>query len=54
MLTEIYIGALMIDEELADQVWNAWDRREIDDRMAWLGWWLIGCSGADYMLGEGD
>jgi len=28
MLTEIYISALLIDEELADQVWEAWD---IDD-----------------------
>jgi len=25
MLTEIYIEALLIDEELADQVWAAWD-----------------------------
>ena len=25
MLTEIYIEALLIDEELADQVWEAWD-----------------------------
>jgi len=24
MLTEIYIQALMVDEELADQVWEAW------------------------------
>ena len=25
MLTEIYIEALLVDEELADQVWKAWD-----------------------------
>ena len=25
MLTEIYIDALLVDEELADQVWEAWD-----------------------------
>ena len=30
MLTEIYIEALLIDEELADQVWEAWDARETD------------------------
>ena len=24
MLTEIYIEALLVDEELADQVWEAW------------------------------
>jgi len=29
MLTEIYIEALLVDEELADQVWDA---GEIDDR----------------------
>ncbi len=33
MLTEIYIGALLVDEELADQVWKAWDAGEIDDRV---------------------
>jgi hypothetical protein len=26
MLTEIYIEAQLVDEELADQVWKAWDR----------------------------
>jgi len=26
MLTEIYIEALLVDEELADQVWAAWDK----------------------------
>jgi hypothetical protein len=31
VLTEIYIAALLADEELADQVWKAWDKREIDD-----------------------
>ena len=41
MLTEIYISALLVDEELADQVWEAWDKGEIDDRMTWLAWWLI-------------
>ena len=30
MLTEIYIEALLIDEELADQVWEAWDAWEIN------------------------
>ncbi len=41
MLTEIYIEALLVDEELADQVWEAWDKGEIDDQVAWLAWWLI-------------
>lgn len=26
MLTEMYIEALLVDEELADQVWEAWDK----------------------------
>ncbi len=26
MLTEIYIEALLVDEELADHVWGAWSR----------------------------
>jgi len=25
MLIEIYIEALLVDEELADQVWEVWD-----------------------------
>ncbi len=25
VLTDIYIEALLVDEELADQVWEAWD-----------------------------
>ncbi len=41
MPTEIYIEALLIDEELADQVWEAWDCGKIDDAAAWLVWWLI-------------
>jgi hypothetical protein len=38
MLTENYIEALLIDEELADQVWEGWDKREIDDLTAILAW----------------
>jgi hypothetical protein len=26
MLTEIFIAALLVDEETADQAWKAWDR----------------------------
>lgn len=31
MLTRLYIEALLVDKELADQVWEAWDKGEIDD-----------------------
>ncbi|MEE8262349.1 MAG: hypothetical protein V3R83_07805, partial [Gammaproteobacteria bacterium] len=45
MLTEIYIEALLIHEELADQVWAAWDAGEIDDLIALRSWWWIVVSG---------
>ena len=41
MLAEICIEALLIDEEMADQVWDAWDSGEIDDQIAWLAWMMI-------------
>jgi hypothetical protein len=41
VLTEINIEALLVDEELADQVWEAWDKWEIDDQVVWLAWWLV-------------
>jgi len=31
MLSRAYIEALPIADELADQVWEAWDKGEIDD-----------------------
>ena len=41
MLRHIYIEALLVDEDLADQVWELWDKGKIDDQVAWLRWWLI-------------
>jgi len=41
MLTEIYIEALLIDEQLADQVWEAWDKGEIDYLTAFIMWSLV-------------
>ncbi len=41
MFTRLFIEALLVDEYLADQVWDAWNNGEIDDQVAWLGWWLI-------------
>ena len=38
MLTDFYIEALLVDEELADQAWESWDKGEIDGQVAW---WLI-------------
>ena len=44
MLTELYIDALVVDEELADLVWEAWDSGEIDDHSAWLAWSAVAYS----------
>ncbi len=41
MVTEIYIEALLTNEELADQVWSAWDAGEIDDTVTALGGWVV-------------
>ncbi len=41
MLTEAYIEALLVDEELADHVWKAWDRDEIGDFVANCIWLWI-------------
>jgi len=43
MLTEAYIEALLVDEELADLVWEAWDGGRITDEIACIGWMLIAC-----------
>ena len=40
MLTEAYIEALLVDEDLADQVWEAWDAGEISDAFAAWTWWM--------------
>lgn len=39
MLTETYTEALLVDEELADQVWELWDSGPISDELA------AGCGG---------
>jgi len=41
MLTEIYIQALLVNKELADQVFEAWDKGEIRDFWAAWAWWTI-------------
>ena len=38
MLTELYIEALLVDEELADLVWEA---ELISDDLAAIAWWLV-------------
>ena len=36
MLTEIYIEALLVDEELADQAWEAGNIDDLSACVAWL------------------
>ncbi len=47
MLTEIYIAALLDNEELADQVWEVCDVGEIDDQVAWLAWLTMAQQGSE-------
>ena len=42
-MLEIYIEALLVDEWLADHVWEAWDMGEIDELTASRAWMLIAC-----------
>ena len=41
MLTEVYIEALLVDEDLADQVWELWNVGVIGDELAGTTWLLI-------------
>ena len=41
MLTEIYIEALLVDEELADEVWDVWNARTLNDGAACIAWLMI-------------
>jgi hypothetical protein len=43
MLTETYIEALLVDEDLADQVWGLWDAGVMGDELAAWAWWLLCC-----------
>ena len=38
MLTELYIEALLADEEMADQVWELWHVGLIPDQVVALAW----------------
>ena len=41
MLTELYIEALLVDEELADLLWVAWDAGLIPDEVAAIAWFQM-------------
>ena len=41
MRTRLYIEALLVDEGLADQVWEAWDAGLISDELATMAWCIL-------------
>ena len=41
MFTEIYVKGLLVDEDLADPVWEAWDAGKIGDQVAYIAWMVI-------------
>jgi hypothetical protein len=45
MLTELYIEALLVDEELADSVWELWNAGVITDELATLAWSILATVG---------
>lgn len=41
MLTEIYIESLLVDEGVADQVREAWNKGEFSNVVATWFWWSV-------------
>jgi hypothetical protein len=41
MLARIYIEALLVDENLVDQIWEQWDAGLIPNEVAALAWWFV-------------
>lgn len=44
MLTELYIEALLVNEELADQVWDQWYAGLISEDLTALAWCILAVS----------
>ena len=41
MFIEVYVEALLVDEDLADQVWEWWNVGFISDDLAAVSWLLL-------------
>ena len=41
MYTQFYIEALLVDPDLADQVWELWDAGVITDDLAAWAWLMV-------------
>ena len=53
MLTELYVEALPVDENLADRVWHMWVLAIIDEELAMTAWLLIVTSFAEQRCRRG-
>ncbi len=51
MLTEIYIEALLVDEALADHIWEVWDAGLITHQLACAAWLCIVSDDDEYTQG---
>jgi len=45
MLTALYIEDLLVDPDLADQVWELWNAGAITDNLAALAWNILATEG---------
>ena len=41
MLTHYYVEALLVNQDMADQVWELWNAGVIMDELAARAWWTI-------------
>ena len=44
MLVDMYVEATLVDEDLADQVWEQWNVGVIPDDLAELAWCILAMS----------
>ncbi len=51
MLTRLYIETLLVDEELADHVLEAWDKGEIYNCAGNFAWLLVSFSSSEKSMG---
>jgi hypothetical protein len=47
MFERLYVEALLVDEDLADQVWELWNAGVITDEMAEWAWGILVASGPE-------
>ncbi len=52
MFSKIYIEALLVDEDLADQVWEAWNGGELCDVAACVAWLSMVCMSSSNPQGQ--